>query len=903
MIDRDSTTEFLMQFDGTAVCAGGSSLITGGQTKFSDSNKKFGSGSYFSDGQLTGLGSPNPAFYQQRTPKTGYRRIEETNANFTYNGSWTVTSGSSNTYSGLTAKLVSNTNTSTYVAFNFTGTKLMIIGLPSLNSPAAVYIRIDDKIYVINTRFSSSYCTCIFDITDLEDKEHMAVISAGTESTLYSLYFDAIDIDINADIYPFRATPESSSYYDRITFESPNALNFGINNFTISFWEYVVSAPFWKGRLRLNAPSDGTMYALHFGHTHNNGNMLLYMASDGSTTWNIANAVSLGATSFNQWVHWAITRQGSTFRVFKNGVQVTTFTSTLPLASRGTSYLGLYEWAYSGQYYMDELYVNNGTCLYSANFTPPTAPYEINWGPPKDFDGITLPDLGLSERLKSSSEGILADELSVGTTAPTVKIGLDLTTEPGARSRNHNSVELLIDAGNKSRIHDGWEFDLITPGSRLPAFLSGFDIPIPGFGYKSRILTGINLDDQVPSIRIPANFDGIPIEINPTSNGEFKYKLTVTPTHLHKLPTINILSEWNAEAIQYGRYELTIEDQVIVPFSIDDEDIRRVEINVSPGSLTIGLNKCRLSYQDPIGNKEYVDFELVKEEPKRTNVERLFRPYDGGYDGEKLIIFPNVNSKSPYFSVPDYSTSTLIKTTNYTSINLAKYTELQSVSIDAEGAKILVSFNKGITWKSFISGSWVTVDIANIAISGMSPSTVNSITLAQWSGVFTPTSIDFAVYLDNSLSDSFVEVSKQSAIWSGTANSTVGSAPVTATANYYIPSGYGITRLDWSAYGGYNNDGGSPQGYGIIYTYNRSNNLVLVAQVLTFGGTTMSGSVPYEAFDPNRPIGVYLWAYRNSSKFYGWASATVYAAPAISYLKSIDVQITPNLKTGYAFII
>lgn len=864
MIDRDSTNEFLMQFDGSAICVGGSAVITGGKTTFSSTNKKFGSGSYFSDSQLTGLGSPNPAFYQQRTPKSGYKRIEETDSRFTYQGNWTVSQGSANTYSGTTARFTANANASNFVAFNFTGTKLMIIGMPNTNAPTAVYIRIDDKIYTVNTRMSYLYCGCIFDITDLEDKEHMCYISSGNE---FPLYFDAVDIDTNAELYPARAVDGNTDFYDRIRFESP-AFNFGTNNFTISFWEYVVSGyPFWKGRLRINNHPSGFPAALLFGHTHNNGNLLLYMASEGATSWDMQNGVSLGAASYNQWVHWAITRQGNTFRVFKNGTQVLTFSSTLPLRSSGYSFIGIYEWSYNGQYYLDELYINNGTCLYSANFTPPTAPYEIDWGPPRDFSGLYLPDSeNTAERISANVTG---KELEMATGIKLGSyIGRELETFPGSKSRNHIGNELPIpNVGIRSRNHEARHLPIPEHATRLQSTFSGRELPITERGAKSRNHNGIPLDDTIPSVRLPHNFDGIPLEITPTSNAENKFNLIVTPTHLHKLPSVVITCESKSTLPLIGRCSLKIGNNDIITLNEDYEDVRHVNFTVTPSVLSTGNNLCRISYEYPDGEVEHLDFEIFKEEPKRLQVGRLFRHYEGGYDGERQNA--NVSLAAyPSFITPRDKSNTLIKTTEFTRISLSKYLAVQSVNVDAAGAKILVSFDEGGTWKTWGASGWETVNLENIAAKGMTPSVINSKTLADWSGIFKPKSLDFAVYLDNSISD-YADPKKQIAM------STVTSG-ISVT---WIKPGYLATNI----YGTMNTSAGIPSSVSLKYSDGTTSN---VTRASTY-------SVNFDGLINKCPKSIDAT----------YASLNGNCAPQLAFLKSINVQITPNLKTGYAFII
>lgn len=83
---------------------------------------------------------------------------------------------------------------------------------------------------------------------------------------------------------------------------------------------------------------------------------------------------STATAPLNTWTHVAVTRSGSTIRVFVNGVGVST-TSTLSTEFGGTSYhcIGAdndgAHCNYTG--FIDELRVTNGVARYTADFTPP----------------------------------------------------------------------------------------------------------------------------------------------------------------------------------------------------------------------------------------------------------------------------------------------------------------------------------------------------------------------------------------------------------------------------------------------------------------------------------------------------------------------------------------------------
>lgn len=80
------------------------------------------------------------------------------------------------------------------------------------------------------------------------------------------------------------------------------------------------------------------------------------------------------------WNHVAVTRQGTTFRVFVNGTLLTSGTSSVNLNSGGTGNTRTFDigtfggnTGLSGQ--VDDIRYTLGVARYTSNFTPPTGPF------------------------------------------------------------------------------------------------------------------------------------------------------------------------------------------------------------------------------------------------------------------------------------------------------------------------------------------------------------------------------------------------------------------------------------------------------------------------------------------------------------------------------------------------
>jgi hypothetical protein len=91
----------------------------------------------------------------------------------------------------------------------------------------------------------------------------------------------------------------------------------------------------------------------------------------------VFNAVAAGITT-NTWHHLAISRNGSSTRMFVDGVQIgstSPYSGTFRMDVIGTffSFGSRFGNDYNG--YIDDLRITKGIARYTANFTPPTAPF------------------------------------------------------------------------------------------------------------------------------------------------------------------------------------------------------------------------------------------------------------------------------------------------------------------------------------------------------------------------------------------------------------------------------------------------------------------------------------------------------------------------------------------------
>lgn len=106
-----------------------------------------------------------------------------------------------------------------------------------------------------------------------------------------------------------------------------------------------------------------------------NGSMQFWEVTPSTTVQNLSDN---GAMVANQWYHIAIVRSGTSLKLYRDGVQVastTTSTDFTPVWSSATYIGGGGTSGFDSNYlngYLDDLRVTTGLARYTANFTPPT---------------------------------------------------------------------------------------------------------------------------------------------------------------------------------------------------------------------------------------------------------------------------------------------------------------------------------------------------------------------------------------------------------------------------------------------------------------------------------------------------------------------------------------------------
>jgi len=153
---------------------------------------------------------------------------------------------------------------------------------------------------------------------------------------------------------------------DYLTIADSTDWDFGTGDFTVDFWGYNL------GGSDSNVLMFGdSSYKLTVGYIHTS-TLVTYISSNGSS-WDLANAVSMGTFPSTNWVHYALVRSGTSFKTYRAGTEISSFTSSatvvtgsgITIGRRNTDDL-------SGN--IEELRISK-VARWDADFTPPTAPY------------------------------------------------------------------------------------------------------------------------------------------------------------------------------------------------------------------------------------------------------------------------------------------------------------------------------------------------------------------------------------------------------------------------------------------------------------------------------------------------------------------------------------------------
>ena len=185
----------------------------------------------------------------------------------------------------------------------------------------------------------------------------------------------------NAQISTAQTKFGSGSMYfdgsgDYLTQPSSQNFNFRTGNLTMEGWFYQTGLSSSFPGIVSNSLNWGNAgaWGLLSSHASSGVRKLQFYCYNAD----VSNPLLLGTTTMsdNTWYYFALTRSGTTFRLFLNGtIEATaTFGGTVTSVSSGLV-VGINQTAYPFQGYIDDLRITNGYARYTSNFTPPTSAF------------------------------------------------------------------------------------------------------------------------------------------------------------------------------------------------------------------------------------------------------------------------------------------------------------------------------------------------------------------------------------------------------------------------------------------------------------------------------------------------------------------------------------------------
>ncbi|MBP2631261.1 MAG: hypothetical protein H6Q70_1889 [Firmicutes bacterium] len=152
-------------------------------------------------------------------PEKGWKRVDDSALEITYSGAWNTVSNAVFYYNGICH---ASNEVDAKAQFNFSGSKLRIIGNHFKNKSTSVDVYIDGTKTGNFSQYMSGdvgmYCVLEFETTDLGDGEHyVTIVNNATGGYGGNFIFDAIDIDEAGKILPYNPDEKADKALLKVT--------------------------------------------------------------------------------------------------------------------------------------------------------------------------------------------------------------------------------------------------------------------------------------------------------------------------------------------------------------------------------------------------------------------------------------------------------------------------------------------------------------------------------------------------------------------------------------------------------------------------------------------------------------------------------------------------------------
>ena len=174
------------------------------------------------------------------------------------------------------------------------------------------------------------------------------------------------------------ANTNASGDSNRLTIPSVSDFDLATSNFTIESWVYLNNS---NGGGIVGKQRGVSSWGEYVFASLSSSRYLFFGCTTGGESgsgWTMINLTASIAVPLQSWAHVAVTRSGSVFTLWIDGASAGNATSSSSITS-GSGLLSIGSSKDSGALgmngYIDDLRITKGVARYTANFTPPTAPF------------------------------------------------------------------------------------------------------------------------------------------------------------------------------------------------------------------------------------------------------------------------------------------------------------------------------------------------------------------------------------------------------------------------------------------------------------------------------------------------------------------------------------------------
>ena len=175
---------------------------------------------------------------------------------------------------------------------------------------------------------------------------------------------------------------------DYLQVANQDYFDFGSSDFTIECWFYFDSSSSETYNTLLDMGNGSAAGSGPFWTAVKNDSGTYYIGAALDTTtagdWDVLDNLAIATLSASTWHHFAVSREGSNFKVFLNGTSVATATGSSPMRDENSALqIGARGQNTASHYfkgYIDDVRITNGVARYTSNFTPPTTAHLTSAG-------------------------------------------------------------------------------------------------------------------------------------------------------------------------------------------------------------------------------------------------------------------------------------------------------------------------------------------------------------------------------------------------------------------------------------------------------------------------------------------------------------------------------------------